>query len=218
MKVVQVLRDGSMDETDVSDMKHLSNGLVKSSKSQGSSSFKELYAWTYCDSLVKCFGWYDGEAGFENKHDLPPGGTSRFLEEDSSVQLLFGDLFLVRFQGETICEFDIAEYGEFYNLLFGGFDDCDSSDESAESGNDYTSEDGDYVPDEDKDEDDNKDDDNKDDDAELGDDDLDDDELNAELSDEDEDEDEDEDDDEDEDEEDDYDTGASELEEDLTDY
>jgi hypothetical protein len=171
MKVVQVLKDGTMDEMDVSgvsNMKHFSKGLAKSSKSQGSSSFKELYTWTYEDSTIKCFGWYDGEAGFENKHDLPPGGTSRFLDEDSSVQLLFGDLFMVRFQGETLCEFDIAEYGEFYNFLFGGFDDCDDSDESDESGNDYSSDD-DYVPDKDEDLDDldDKDDDELDDELEV---------------------------------------------------
>ena len=76
MKVVQVLKDGTMDETDISvgsvgsDMKQLSKKLIQSSKSQGSSSFKELFEWVYEGSLVKCYGWFDGEAGFENKHDL----------------------------------------------------------------------------------------------------------------------------------------------------
>ena len=146
MKVVQVLKDGSMDETDLPELStQLSKRLVKCSKSQGSCSFKELYEWVYGETIVRCYGWYDGDAGFENKHDLPPGGKSRFLDEDSSVQLLFGDLFMVRFRGTAILDFDISEYGEFYNLLFGGFDDC-SDTSSTEEEPDYMSEDGDYIP------------------------------------------------------------------------
>ena len=146
MKVVQVLKDGAMDEveTTVSDIKKVSKDLLKFSKSHGNGTFKELYSWTYEDSCVKCYGWYDGEAGFENKHDLPPGGTSRFLEEDSSTQLLFGDLFLVRCQKNTLCEFDVSAYGEFYNLMFGGFDDCDTDTDSEDRNT--TSEDEDYDP------------------------------------------------------------------------
>ena len=146
MKVVQVLKDGAMDEVDtkVSDIKKISKDLLKFSKSHGNGTFKELYSWTYEDSCVKCYGWYDGEAGLENKHDLPPGGTSRFLEEDSSTQLLFGDIFLVRCQENALCEFDVSAYGEFYNVMFGGFDDCDTETDSEDRNT--TSEDEDYDP------------------------------------------------------------------------
>ena len=26
-------------------------------------------------NIITCYGWYDGEAGFENKHELPHGGS-----------------------------------------------------------------------------------------------------------------------------------------------
>jgi hypothetical protein len=139
-----VLKDGTMDEVDsnCTDIKKISKHLLKLSNSQGNGSFKELYSWVYEGSYVKCYGWYDGEAGFENKHDLPPGGISRFLEEDSSCQLLFGDLFLLRCQKNTLCEFDVVSYGEFYNVLFGGFDDCDTETDSEDRNTE--SEDEDY--------------------------------------------------------------------------
>ena len=149
MKVVQVLKDGAMDEieSDCLEIKSISNKLSKLSTSQGNGSFKELYSWPYEGSSVKCFGWYDGEAGFENKHDLPPGGCSRFLVEDSSTQLLYGDIFLLRCHENTLHDFDISSYGEFYNVLFGGFDDCDTDTESEDRN--IESEDEDYVVSED---------------------------------------------------------------------
>ena len=69
---------------------------MKKSKSQGEGEIKQLYKWSYENKIINCFGWYDGEAGLENKHDLPPSGISSFLEEDSSTILLFGSLFIVK--------------------------------------------------------------------------------------------------------------------------
>ena len=92
MKVVQVFCDGSMDEIEVSS-DSLGNSLTATSKSQGEGEIRFLYSWSYNGSTIECYGWFDGEAGFENKHELPPSGHSTFLEE-SSCQLLFGDLFL----------------------------------------------------------------------------------------------------------------------------
>ena len=130
IKVVQVCKDGSMDEHVIKlNEKSIETKLVSLSRSQGSCSFKELYQWSYKDGFLRCYGWYDGDAGFENKHELPPGGTSRFLEKESSVQLLYGDIFLLSFVDDIPRSFDVSEYGEFYNLLYGGFDTCESDEE-----------------------------------------------------------------------------------------
>ena len=129
MKVVHIYKDDTMDELIIDSV----HDLVKHSKSQGEGTFQSLYNWKYSDSVIHCYGWYDGEAGFENKHDLPPGGTSGFLTEDSSSQLLFGDIFILKYtdnDSQDLQDFDISEYGEFYNLSFGGFSDI--SDESEE--------------------------------------------------------------------------------------
>ena len=105
---------------------------MKMSKSQGEGDIKELYKWTHENKIIKCFSWYDGEAGFENKHELPPGGISCFLDEDSSVQLLFGDIFLVLYNDDNLYDFQISDYGVFYNFICDGFDDCDTEDEEKE--------------------------------------------------------------------------------------
>tara|TARA_B100000963_G_scaffold239000_1_gene209077 strand:- start:673 stop:1158 length:486 start_codon:yes stop_codon:yes gene_type:complete len=111
-------------------IKNLSGFLVNSSKSQGNDDIKKLYSWKYEENIIVCYGWYDGEAGFENKHDLPPYGESVFLDEDSSTQLLFGDIFMICYdKDDNIINFNVSDYGVFYNFIFGGFDDCDDSDD-----------------------------------------------------------------------------------------
>ncbi len=52
-----------------------------------------MYEWNNDDKKIIWYGWYDGDAGFENKHELIPNGISSFLEDESSEILLFGDIF-----------------------------------------------------------------------------------------------------------------------------
>ena len=137
MKCVQIYRDGRMEEIELPRKSKITNltqdelnkFLCKNTKSQGQDDIKELYKWIHEDYNIKCLGWYDGDAGFENKHDLPPGGNSSFLEEDSSEKLLFGDIFIIKTKEDKLCNINISDYGEFYNVIFGGFDDCDTSSE-----------------------------------------------------------------------------------------
>ena len=127
MKVVQIYRDDTMEDIQVLDIESLTNFSI----CQGNSSFGLLYTWIYDSREFACYGWYDGEFGFENKHELPPGGNSTFLSEDSSSQLLFGDLFICQYELATkrIVDCDISDYGEFYNMCFEGFHDLMTSDE-----------------------------------------------------------------------------------------
>ena len=135
MKCVQIYRDDRMEEIEFPrktkitslTLDELTKFLCKHTKSQGRDEITELYKWTHEDCEIKCLGWYDGEAGFENKHDLPPGGGSSFLEEDSSEKILFGDIFIIKTKENKISNINISDYGEFYNVIFGGFDDCDTS-------------------------------------------------------------------------------------------
>ena len=128
MKVVQVYRDDTMDDIVIDNVKDISDV----SNSQGHSHISHLYSWVYENYEFQCHGWYDGEAGFENKHDLPPAGKSSFLSEDSSTQLLFGDIFILKVDmtksthgNPYYVDCDISDYGEFYNLSFEGFHDVD---------------------------------------------------------------------------------------------
>ena len=151
MKCVQIHKDGTMDDLDISKkrimnkitLKNACKILSKLAKSQGNNSLQALYSWSYEGRTIHCYGWWDGEAGFENKHELPPGGKSSFLEEDSSVKLLFGDIYLVQCKSDKVIDFKVSDYGEFYNCIFGGFDDCDT--ETDEEDINTEEEDEDYI-------------------------------------------------------------------------
>ena len=77
-----------------------------------------LYKWEYNDYFINCYGWYEGEKCFENKHILPPCGNSDFLDLESSENKLYGDIFIIKKQKTKFLSLDISEYGEFYNYNF----------------------------------------------------------------------------------------------------
>jgi hypothetical protein len=134
MKVIRIKIDGTMDELDVknNDIKKISKSLESLSISKGSSSFKKLYEWNHQNKKYECYGWFDGESGFENKHDLLPNGISSFLEEDSSEILLFGDIFILMLENKKYINLEVSHYGEIFGILCGGYDECESDDYSDE--------------------------------------------------------------------------------------
>tara|TARA_Y100001970_G_C14228359_1_gene857069 strand:- start:558 stop:1049 length:492 start_codon:yes stop_codon:yes gene_type:complete len=130
MLCVQIFKDDKMKEVKVKG----SNILKSLTKlSVYNNTIKELYSWEYENITTKCYGCYDGDAGFENKHELPPNGVSNFLEEDSSEKLLFGDLFILRMNNGKLIDTSISDYGEFYNLMFNDFDDCLSEEDQIDN-------------------------------------------------------------------------------------
>ena len=148
MKIIRINKDGTMNELDIKLPKNPINALNKNKISSGNDALKELYMWKYDSKIIKCYGWYDGEAGFENKHELAPNGSSTFLEEDSSSQLLFGDIFIVSIEGNKFCDFNVPDYGMFFEIMNDGFVDLDSCEEY-DDGYDQESfsEDEDYIND-----------------------------------------------------------------------
>ena len=127
MKFVRVNTDGSLDDLSMNKpTKNVAKCLEKHAKSKGETELQELYRWTYEDKVILCYGWYDGEAGFENEHNLIPNGNSQFLEEESSEKLLFGHIFLfTKTLDGKYSNFTKKDYEYAYNALFEGFDDCD---------------------------------------------------------------------------------------------
>ena len=149
MKIIRINKNGSMNELDLKIPKNCLNVLKKNSISCGNGNIKELYFWKYDGKIIKCYGWYDGESGFENKHELAPNGTSLFLEEDSSSKLLFGDLFILCIDNDKkYQDFGVDDYSMFYDIINEGFDDCsDSGEDSDEDSDDEDSDiDIDYNP------------------------------------------------------------------------
>ena len=156
MKVVQIFKNGDMCDLECKfTKKNILKTLTLNSKSNGNDSLKLLYTWNMGNIELLCYGWYDGEAGFENKHDLPVSGNSQFLETDSSEQLLFGDIFIVKTCKGRYSQLTITDYSDYYNQLFGGFDDCNSSDDDSlseeEEDEDYKTEEEDSSEEEEED-------------------------------------------------------------------
>ena len=90
--------------------------------------------------MIQCYGCLEGRAGKENKHELPPSGEKLVENIDNSdTQLIFNDIFVVRVENKKYLDFDVSEYGLFYNLCFQGFDDCLSEDEEVEEEDDNSS-------------------------------------------------------------------------------
>jgi len=135
MKVLRINIDGSMNDINISHKKVI-NQLNAVKKSGGDGEPTELYHWDVSGKRILLYGWYDGDAGFENKHELIPNGISKFLEEDSSEKILFGDIFLISrsLTKDEYIDFSTSDYAEVYNLLFDGFDECEEDDEDEEEG------------------------------------------------------------------------------------
>lgn len=127
MKLVQIKSDGNMVELD----EHFTVKNIRKMMREKSNVKKilHLYNWLYEDCMIQCYGCLEGKAGKENKHELPPSGEKMIETIDNSdTQLIFNDIFLVKFHNKKYLDFDVSEYGLFYNLCFQGFDDCLSSD------------------------------------------------------------------------------------------
>jgi hypothetical protein len=134
MKLLRVKIDGKIDELD---LKLKKTGVLKLLESQsiskGTSQFKLLYEWNLEDVKYICYGWYDGEAGFENKHELIPNGISCFLDNDSAEMLLFGDIFILSMKNKNYIDLDVSKYGEVFSILCCGYDECNTSEEEDEN-------------------------------------------------------------------------------------
>lgn len=136
MKFINVFKDGKMDEIDFKEKKCNEKNLLKYfnkiSKSQGSGDIKKLYSWVYDNSIILCYGWYDGENGFENKHELPQSGISDFIDEDSSIKNIYGDLFITKLHMNKFTDITISEYSVFYSNQFENYSDYDEDSVSEE--------------------------------------------------------------------------------------
>ena len=136
MKIIRINYDGTMNDITIDTKltkKNFLKPLNKNSVSKGEGDIKELYRWKVDNgnSEIACYGWCDGHAGFENKHDLPPSGISGFIddEDSSDKKLLFGDIFILLSSNGSFKDIDVSSYANYYEILFEGFDDCNTSDD-----------------------------------------------------------------------------------------
>ena len=75
-----------------------------------------LGTYKYKGATLTLWGWDEGKAGTENKHELPP---------PHDEPLFFGDIVVTSSTGDLT----VDEWLVFYDAAFGGFEDLDSEDE-----------------------------------------------------------------------------------------
>ena len=85
--------------------------------------------YTYKEGILTVWGWKEGKANTENKHELPP------MADGSEAPLLFGDALVV-----GTGDFTDEQYDAFYEEAFGGFEDLDSEEDESEEEEDEVEE------------------------------------------------------------------------------
>jgi len=75
--------------------------------------------YTHKTHTLQLWGWKEGKAGTENKHELPP---------PHDEILLFGDAVIASTSGN----FTVEEWSAFYDAAFGGFEEIGSNDSEEE--------------------------------------------------------------------------------------
>jgi len=81
-----------------------------------------ICTYNFKEQVLSIWGWKDGKAGTENKHELPPAA------DGTDAPLLFGDAVATSSAGD----FAEDQYVTFYEEAFGGFEELGSEDEGEE--------------------------------------------------------------------------------------
>ena len=109
---------------------------------------EQICSYKYKGQLLTVWGWKEGKAGTENKHELPPDA------DGVDAPLLFGDAVVT-----GSADFAEADYDAFYEEAFGGFEELGSEDEEdeeeveeEEEANEEEEEDGDADEDDEEEE------------------------------------------------------------------
>jgi len=108
----------------------------------------KLYSFDVDSSVLDVWGFIDGKSGQENKHDLPPGGkyyVNNFNKSDTD--LLFGDIFVVKYTNEKPDNLNSESYTKYYTELFGGFEILGETDSVRSEESEPTQEDLDFIVD-----------------------------------------------------------------------
>ena len=81
----------------------------------------KIGSWSYQKGALELWGYKDGRAGTENKHELPPPVDST---------LIFGDAIMIALnETEEATNFTTAQYTKFYTQIFQGFESLDDEDD-----------------------------------------------------------------------------------------
>ena len=109
--------------------KKLDNELYYLCGFKNSDNFGLRFTWYYNNYFISLYSKSLGNAGNENKYDLPPPLDNK---------LYFGNIIIIAHKNKNpnnknILNFTLDDWNKFYNYAFGGFEDInDTSDEEEE--------------------------------------------------------------------------------------
>jgi hypothetical protein len=84
----------------------------------------KIGSWDWQKMKLELWGYKEGRAGTENKHELPPPIDSL---------LIFGDAVMIALmEGGDATNFTTAQYTKFYTQIFQGFESLDDEDDDDE--------------------------------------------------------------------------------------
>ena len=104
------------------------NSIKDVFKSTGLGVLERQCDWELDDNvIISLYAWSDGNAGTENKHEMPPP-----VDND----LFFGDMLILKSVDSVIKSFSKKEYTAFYEEAFGGFENLGDEDSEEDDGTD----------------------------------------------------------------------------------
>ena len=115
-KAILVNKSGEIEQIELKNNHCLSKCL----KRKGKGKIDNIYKWKYKNLIIHLYGFYDGEAGDENKFELPPPKDS---------ELFFGDMLFISYDKDKIDDLILDDFVDFYNEKMGGFENIESSSE-----------------------------------------------------------------------------------------
>jgi len=89
-------------------------------KNKGVGKIILLHTFLLYDTTLELWGWVNGRAGQENKHELPP---------PIDTILYFGDILCIKRNSDhSIIELTINDYNKLYDHIYGGFESLGTED------------------------------------------------------------------------------------------
>ena len=91
--------------------------------------FDYLGKWKINSIKLLLYGYKNGKAGDENKHELPP---------PYDKELYFKNLIIVKYENSEICPLTEIQWLKYYEKLYGGFETLVSEEESFDDSDELT--------------------------------------------------------------------------------
>ena len=102
----------------------------------------KINKWYYNNFTYILYGCINGDAGEENKYDLPP---------PCDCDLYFNDLYFIKYENNNIIDLTLEDYNTFYAFCFEGFESIENTDDEIDDELSEHTSDREFINDDDDD-------------------------------------------------------------------